>query len=340
MTHYDVLGVGQGASDNDIRNSYKKLAKKYHPDKNPGNPEAEKRFKEISAAYSILSDQQNRAKYDQQLRAPRGPNINFDPFGGMGGFENLFAQHAIFKENLDVAVTVSIPFLDAKSTQKRTIKYARKVLCKDCRGTGAKSFHPKNCFVCKGQGQTVKTVLGGMYQATQICGACKGKGRTIKETCKCNDGFVKETNQIEVSIPAGISTGKILRVTGEGNQSLTGKGNLCIVVATNPPLMEHPSWIREGANVREKVSVSYPTLVLGGIINVETIWGREKVNVPPKTKAGQIMMLPSKGFPRLGRLHDEERGVHYIEIDLLLPDLNSKEHLELLQQLGQLYETP
>lgn len=337
MTHYDVLGVASNASASDIKNAYKQLAKKYHPDKNPGNPTAEKRFKEISAAYAVLNDQQSRATYDQQLRAP---TINFDPFGDMG-FEGIFSHQYTFKENLDIAISLNIPFLDARYIQKRTIRFARKVLCKECKGSGGKTFHAKNCYACRGQGKTIKTLLGGLYQTIQICDTCKGKGCVVKEVCpKCKDGFTRETSQIEVSIPAGISSGKILRVTGEGNQSREGTGNLCIHITVDVPLSEHPPWVREkGANVRVKVKLSYPKLILGGVVEIETIWGKEKINIPAKTKVGQVMMLPNKGFPRLGRLLPEERGVHYLVIDLLVPDLNSKEHCELLQKLDHLYET-
>lgn len=348
MTHYDVLGVAQDASERDIKAAYKKLAKQYHPDINPGDSSAEEKFKQISAAYSVLSDSQKRAQYDQQLRTPQGTGAFFNPFGGanfggfggLSGFETIFAQNLV-KNDLDVTVGLNIPFLEARYKQKKLIQFSRKTICKACAGQGAKTFHPNNCYTCKGQGTVVRNLMGGLYQAMQTCSTCEGIGKIAKDTCsKCKKGLVRESAQIEVSIPAGITTGKTLRVTGEGHCTKAGKGNLCIQVTVDSPSSGSPPWIREGANVRAKVAIPYPTLVLGGIADIETIWGKEKVNIPPKTKLGQVMMLPNKGFPRLGKLLPDERGVHYIVVDLYIPDDNSKEHKELLHQLANMYETP
>jgi len=347
MTHYDVLGVSPDASASDIKRAYKQLAKKYHPDRNPDDPSAEQKFKKVSAAYEVLSDAQKRAVYDQKLRAPEGgPRVHFDPFGGgfdpfnfggLGGFESLFAQQAAVK-NLDVVVSLRLPFLDVRHPQRKIIQFKRNCLCKNCQGTGAKSFHTTDCLKCNGQGQVTKPLMGGLYRAVQVCSACKGRGRRIKDNCNfCSNGLVKETAKIEVNIPAGISSNKTLRVNGEGHKTPEGDGNLCIKINVDLPGPNQPAWVREGDNVRLKTSVSYPRLILGGVVEVETIWGVEKVNIPPNTKVGQVMMLANKGFPRLGRLLPEERGVHYLEIDLKIPDDNSQQHKELLEKLDKLY---
>lgn len=344
MNHYETLGVSDSASIDEIKKSYKKLAKKYHPDANPDNPSAEEMFKKISAAYSIIGDEQKRAQYDneQKMRASGIPPgfsgfggfsdfSGFNPFGGMGGDPFDLLRQAT--KGLNVQASLQINFLDAKENQVQPVQFSRTTPCFKCSGTGAKAFHPTSCPPCRGRG-TVAQNFAGILQATAVCQTCKGKGKLIKTKCAhCKEGLIDETAEINVHIPAGIMSGKTLRLQGEGNRSASGKGDLLIKITVSPD----PRWAREGANVLSKLEVDYPTLILGGDVEVETIWGKERVTIPPKTKSGVKLALSNKGFPRLGRIIPDERGQHYITLDLKIPNDNSTKHRELLKNLKQLY---
>ena len=349
MTHYDTLGVAQGASEEEIRQAYKKLAKKFHPDRNPNNPQAEAKFKEIAAAYGELSDPTKRAQYDQALkygsaRSRSGPGwttVNFDPFNPFGGgFFHGSGLDSVFRKkanNNHITTSVRIGFLDAKAKHVRNIKYKRKISCKKCNGSGAKAYHAKPCASCGGAGVVTQKLMGVLH-SQQRCSPCKGIGKLVKTACgACNSGFITENAEVSVNIPAGILDGKTLRVPGEGNHTNSGKGDLLISVNISPPAPDGPNWTRNGSNVILKMGVPYPTLVLGGEIEVPTIWGLEKVKIPPRTKVGETIMLPGKGFPRLGNMMSEERGVQHILVDLLVPDIHTSKHTQLLKELDQMY---
>ena len=182
-------------------------------------------------------------------------------------------------------------------------------------------------------------MLGGLIQATQTCHACRGTGKLIKKKCAtCKDGSISQTSEVSVHIPAGILDGQTLRLRGEGHRSAEGKGDLLIQVAITPD----KRWERQGAHIITKLKVNYPTLVLGGNIEVETIWGKELVKIPENTKSGSKLALSRKGFPRLGRILESERGSHYLIIELELPKTlpknTSKKHKTLLQELKKLYD--
>jgi len=348
MTHYDTLGVEQGASDDEIKQAYKSLAKKYHPDRNPNDPQAEAKFKEIAAAYSELSDSEKRAQYDQMLRygsarahAGGWTTVNIDPFNPFGpgifpgGLENVFRKKV---NNNHITLSVRIGFLDAKEKQVRDIKYTRKVSCKLCKGSGAKAYHTKACAPCGGSGIVIQKLMG-VLQSQQRCSACNGVGKLVKTPCNgCNNGVVTESAELSVNIPAGILDGKTLRIPGEGHQTNNSKGDLLIKVNVSSPSPEGPNWTRNGANVILKTSVPYPILILGGEIEIPTIWGPEKIKIPPRTKVGETIMLPGKGFPRLGSMMSDERGVQHILVDLLIPDVHTTQHTQLLQELGKMYD--
>lgn len=344
MTHYDTLGVKQNASVDEIKQAYKKLVKKYHPDVNPNNPKAEAKFKEIAAAYSELSEAGRRAKYDQSLRfASQRPvgggwGGGFDPFGGLGPdvFTSVFRKAP--SDIRHVVTSVTINFLEAKEKQVRTITYARQSNCKLCRGTGAKAYHTKPCNNCNGRGMVTQKLMGVLH-SQQRCGPCKGTGKKVKTPCdKCKNGSISETASFDVNIPAGILDGKTLRIPGEGHQTSQGKGDLLIKVVVRNPPPGGPAWQRQGANVSIKLPVTYPTLIIGGKVKVPTIWGEEEVKIPPRTRVGETIMLPGKGFPRLGSIASHERGVQHIVIDLLVPDVHTTEHTQLLNKLNTLYE--
>jgi len=329
MNYYDVLGVDKKASLDEIKKIYKKLAKKYHPDKNPGNAQAEEKFKEISAAYSTLSDDVKRRQYDAELnRQAAGPQFSGFPGGGFDPFEFFFNQQA---STLHISAKIQLDFLDAKSAQTKTIRFNRLVPCSKCKGTGAKSYPPNACGLCHGRGSITRVM--GAFHTTQICDACGGNGKQVKESCSCNAGSVEESTELKVDIPPGILHGKILRLAGQGNKSKTGQGDLRLHIEILP---DH-RWMREGANVISELAVPYHTLVLGGHIEVETIWGKELFKIPANTETGTRLALYGKGFPRLNSYHDSERGIHYLDIKLKLPaNLTSEQRAAIthLQSLG------
>lgn len=340
MNYYEVLGVEESASVEDIKKAYKKLAKKWHPDANPNDPSAEQKFKEISAAHSTLSDPQKRADYDRSLRVPpgfSGFNGPFDNFGGFsgGGFSSpfdFFSHVEMPNNHLNVNAVMTLEFLDPKADIQRTVTFTRNSPCQLCQGTGIKTYGKMACGTCKGKGKVVKNLMG-LLQAAQTCNRCRGKGLQPEFQCQCADGQVPESVQVNVNVPAGIMEGKILRVAGEGHRSVDAKGDLLIKIRVK----ESPKFQRKGANVYSSIQVPYPLLVLGGVIEVETIWGKEQFKIPPKTQAGTTQVLPNLGFPRLGRLLPDEKGAHYITFELLIPQTSSPEHTDLLQKLYNLY---
>ena len=329
MTLYEILGVEKHATTEEIKTSFKKLAKKFHPNVNPNNPSAESKFKEVSNAYNILSDSQKREQYDAELSGVNG-GINFG-FGSdiFSNFEELFNPYVRGLGALNVTTRVKIDFLDARHEHSKPIKFIRKNLCKTCDGTGAKSYNGK-CPYCQGNGQW-RSPLGGIFNTIQICTHCSGTGKQIKEKCLlCQKGQIDETIEVNVTIPAGIMTGKTLRIPGEGNKASRSQGDLLIQVEVSEDLR----WERRGANLISKLVVGYPTLVLGGEAEIETIWGKEKVYIPPGTKANSLIPLYQKGFPVLNTIMPGERGVHNVILELLVPqNISDPKFRELLHEL-------
>lgn len=325
MTLYEILGVNKDASTEEIRQSYKKLAKKYHPDVNPNNPTAEAKFKEVSTAYNTLSDNQKRANYDREQEGWSNPfnfgEFIFNPFDILN---TSSSQHIITK--------IRISFLDAKQDHVKEVHFTRKSLCKQCNGSGAKSFSG-NCDNCHGKG-VFKSGMG-FISALQICNVCNGQGKKIKEKCMvCQHGIINESVDVNINIPAGIIDGKVLRIIGEGNHSIRGSGDLLIKIE----ISEDSRWERRGADVFSKIAINYPTLILGGSIEIETIWGKEKYNIVPGTRINSLVSLHNKGFPRLNSIYPNERGTHNIIFELLIPNLtDNQRHQELLSELKKLY---
>jgi len=344
MTHYETLGVNKKSSTDEIKSAYKKLAKKFHPDINPNNPSAEAKFKEISNAYNILSDENKRRQYDAELEGIRinyGPGIyGQSPFGAdfFSNFNDLFDPFDLLQnrgQNINVIVKIRIGFLDAREQHVRSLRYNRKNICKICNGSGAKSFNGK-CVNCHGNG-TLRSAAFGLFSHVQICSHCNGQGKQIREKClNCQKGQVEESIEVNVTIPAGIMQGKNLRLIGEGHRITNGKGDLIIQVE----IQEDPRWERHGAHVVSKLAVPYPTLVLGGEMELETIWGKEKINIMPGSKANSTIPLYGKGFPVLHGIMENERGVHNVILDLLVPrNVTNPRYLELLRELKKLHES-
>ncbi len=316
--YYEVLGVSKTASDDEIKKAYRSLAKKYHPDMNPGDKEAEEKFKEVNQAYAVLSDAEKKARYDQfGPEAAEGNGYGAGGFGGFdfgdifggGGFGDIFGD--MFgggrstrrngpQRGDDLAQRVTITFDEAAFGCKKEIKYTRVDKCGECGGSGAsEGSSPKTCTKCGGTGQVrvqQRTPLG-VFQSTKACDACGGKGQTIDNPCKkCRGtGMNSVTKTIEVSIPAGIDNGQKIRLTGLGNAGKNGgpAGDLYVTVIVR----QHAVFKRDNFDIFCEIPITFPEAALGAEIRVPTLEGDTTYNIPEGTQTGTSFTLKGKGIP-------------------------------------------
>ena len=358
--YYEVLSVPQNADDGEIKKAYRKLAIQYHPDKNPGNVEAEEKFKEISEAYEVLSDSAKRRKYDQfghQAFAPGGGmgggfsgfggidleealNTFMGAFGGGGSiFDNFFGGGARSSRSTrdatmrgsDMRFDMEIDFEEACFGSKRDIDFPVMEECEQCHGTGADTDSRKEtCSRCKGQGVIVTT--SGFFQMQRTCSACGGTGETIKNPCSnCRgEGRVKGRRTINLKIPPGVETGSRLRLAGKGEGGIRGgsPGDLYVVMHVRP----HPFFSRRDEDIFCEVPVPIHVAALGGEIQVPTIHGYARLRIPPGTETGSVFRLRSKG---LKGVRGAPEGDQHVRINVEVPlNLNGKQK-DLLQQFGE-----
>ncbi len=345
--YYEVLGIEKGAGESEIKKAYRSLAKKYHPDMNPGDSEAEAKFKEVNEAYDILSDPDKRAKYDQYGHAAFDPSMGggagfggFGDFGDIGdifssffggGFGGGFGGSSGARRNGpirgdDIGVRITISFEEAAFGIKRDISYARVQKCPDCSGSGAAAgSSPETCPDCGGSGQRrVTQRLGGMaFQSTTTCEKCKGTGKIIKNPCdNCRGtGYVRITRKLSVSIPAGIDDGERIALRGEGNEGRNGgsAGDLILIVSVRP----HAFFERDGYNVYCEVPITVAEATLGAEIDVPTLEGKEKFTIPEGTQPGTAFTLRGKGIPYI---NSSRRGDLIFTVNVEIPrSLNEKQ---------------
>ena len=349
--YYEVLGVPKDADDAAIKKAYRQLAKKYHPDINPGDKEEEAKFKEASEAYAVLSDADKRRQYDQFGHAAfdgsGGGTGGFD-FGNMGDifgsdifgdiFGDLFGGSSSRRRNnngpmrgSDVRTNVRITFAESVTGTSKKLDIVLKETCNTCHGTGAKpGTSPENCSKCGGKGQVVYTQqsLFGMVRNVQPCPDCKGTGKIVKEKCPdCyGSGYVSTKKTIEVTIPAGIDDGQCVRIQGKGEPGINGgpRGDLLVAVMISPD----PEFRRDGYNIMSNVRISYPKAVLGGEIKVRTVDGEVIYEVKPGTASGTNVRLKGKGMPTVR--NKEVRGDHYITLIVDVPSKLTAEQKEAL----------
>ena len=349
--YYEVLGVPKDADDAAIKKAYRQLAKKYHPDINPGDKEAEAKFKEASEAYAVLSDADKRRQYDQFGHAAfdgsGGGSGGFD-FSNMGDifgsdifgdiFGDLFGGSSSRRRNSngpmrgsDVRTSVRITFAESVTGTSKKLDIVLKETCNTCHGTGAKpGTSPENCSKCGGKGQVVYTQqsLFGMVRNVQPCPDCKGTGKIVKEKCPdCyGSGYVSVKKTIEVTIPAGIDDGQCVRIQGKGEPGINGgpRGDLLVAVMISPD----PEFRRDGYNIMSNVRISYPKAVLGGEIKVRTVDGEVIYEVKPGTASGTNVRLKGKGMPTVR--NKEVRGDHYITLIVDIPSKLTAEQKEAL----------
>ena len=352
--YYEVLGVQKGASDDEIKKAYRKMAKKYHPDVNPGNSEAEAKFKEANEAYEVLSDSQKRARYDQFGHAGTDPN-GFGGgagFGGFGGFEDIDISD-IFgsffgggfggssrrrngpRKGSDIAENVVLTFEEAAFGVKKQIKIYRVENCDECNGVGAKnSSDRQTCSVCGGTGEVKTTQRSpfGQFVNVSPCSACGGTGTIIKNPCtKCKGkGKIKKTRTIEVNIPAGINHGETISLRGQGNVGEKGgpAGDLFVTVS----LRRHPIFTRNGSEVYCEVPITFVQAALGSEIEVPTIDGMIKYEIPEGTQSGTSFRLRGKGIKNL---RSGVRADQIITVIVEVPKNLNSEQKQALEKFGE-----
>lgn len=358
--YYEVLGVSKGAGDDELKKAYRQLAKKYHPDLNPGDKTAEQKFKEVNEAYEVLSDKQKRARYDQFGHAGVDPNYGAGAggaygggFGGFGDFGDLGDIFSDFfggafggssrraspnapRRGSDLHTSCTIGFFDACKGVKQKINVTRQENCPDCHGSGAApGKEPQSCPECGGSGQvrvTQRTPLGSI-STTRTCQRCGGRGKIITDPCKkCGgSGTVRSTRTIEVNIPAGIDDGQTLAVRGQGDAGINGgpSGDLNVTINVRPDAL----FKRDGFDIWCEMPLTYAQAVFGDELTVPTIDGKVKYTIPEGTQPGTVFRLRGKGVPNL---NGRGRGDQYVEVTVEVPKGLNKAQKEALRQYDSL----
>lgn len=350
--YYEVLGVDKGASDDEIKKAFRQQAKKYHPDLHPGDKEAEAKFKEINEAYSILSDPDKKSKYDRFGHAGVDPN-GFGGGGGYGGaydvdlgdlFSSIFGggfgggssrRRNGPSKGSDLKYNMSLEFMEAAFGLERDIQITKEDLCKACNGSGAQpGTTPETCPTCRGAGrvQQQTQTLFGMTMVTKTCPTCSGRGTVIKTPCtQCRGrGRLKTSKTLHIKIPAGVDTGDMLPIKGEGEPGTNGGpyGDLYIEFRVK----SHDVFKREGINTFCDVPITYAQAALGGDIEVPTIYGKEKFVLKEGTQPGDTSILRGRGIAN--KTNPNMKGDHTLRFYIEVPTGLTREQKQLLTQFN------
>ena len=358
--YYEVLGVEKNAAADQIKKAYRKLAAKYHPDVNH-EADAEERFKEINEAYEVLSDADKRARYDQYGFAGVDPNFSaggnpFEGFGGgFGGFSGFGDLGDIFGDFFgggrssrsggtraargeNVVVQIEVSFEEAAFGCKKEVNVSRIETCDQCHGSGcAEGTQPETCPQCKGSGQvrTTQSFMGMTMQSTAACPTCGGRGKLIKNPCtRCKGkGRIKRSHRLNVEVPAGIDDGQAFRVSGQGSAGANNgpSGDLMVNVRIRP----HDIFTRDGSNVYCEMPISFAQAACGAEIEVPTLDGKVRYNVPEGNQTGTTFRLKGKGIPYVGY---KNRGDQYVTVVIETPTKLTQQQKELLRQFDQATE--
>ena len=341
--YYELLGVNRNASEDDLKKAYRKLALQFHPDRNPGDKRAEEKFKDISEAYSVLSDAQKRAQYDQFGHAAFGDS---GPFAGggfdfSGGFEDVFGD--IFGEFFggggrrrghsrgeDLRYNLSLKFEEAVSGTEKKIKIPRHGPCETCRGNGAKpGTTPQTCPTCRGRGQVA--FQQGFFSVSRTCNQCQGQGSIIKDPCAtCGGaGRVRAMHTLNVKIPAGVDTGSRLKLRGEGETGPVGgsPGDLYVVVQVET----HPIFVRENLDILCDVPISFVQAALGAEIDVPTLDGKVKMKIPSGTQSGKVFRMKGRGVKDVQGF---QQGDQHVRVTVETPTHLTSKQKELLKEFA------
>lgn len=363
--YYEVLGVSKNATDDELKKAYRKLALKYHPDRNPGDKEAEEKFKEAAEAYGVLSDKDKRDKYDRFGEAGLGENGGFGTggfgmddifsafgdifggrggFGGFGGFEGFSSRGSSagrVNKGSSLRVKIKLTLEDIDKGVKKKIKVNKYVTCSSCSGSGAKSGTSKQtCTTCNGTGYVTRvqnTILGRM-QTQSVCPTCKGEGKIIKDSDKCpqcnGEGIVKADEVIEINIPAGVSDGMQLSFQGKGNAGARNgvPGDLIVSIEE----LAHENFERDGSNLCMQTYITFAQAAMGTSIEVPTLSGKVKFKIEQGMQSGKIYRLKGKGLPDVNNPY--RRGDLLVRVDVWVPKSVNKEQKALLEKLDS-YES-
>ena len=353
--YYEVLGVSRGASEDEIKKAYKKMARKYHPDLNPGDKSAEEKFKEVNEAYEVLSDADKKARYDQYGHAGVDPNFGAGGFGG--GFDGSFDfgdLGDIFgsffgggfgggrrtnpnapQRGESIRMSIAISFEEAAFGCEKAVTVERYETCDTCHGNGcAPGTSPEVCPDCHGTGtvQVRRQTPMGVFATSAPCAKCGGKGRIIHQPCKdCRgSGMVRKKKTIQASIPAGIDNGQTISIRGQGNAGKNGgpAGDLLITITVRP----HELFRREGTSVLCEAPITFTQAVLGAELEIPTIDGKVKYTLPEGTQSGTTFRLKGKGIPSI---NGRGRGDQYVTVYIETPKNLNKEQKEALKKFAE-----
>ncbi len=352
--YYEVLGVQKGASADEIKKAYRKSAMKYHPDRNPGDKEAEEKFKELGEAYEVLSDDSKRARYDQYGFAGVDPSYG----GGQGGFNGGFGDFGdlgdIFgsffgggfgggrgrpnngpRRGENVGARLELTFEEAAFGAEKEVSIQRIENCAVCNGSGSADGAVETCPTCRGAGQvrTTQNFMGMSMQSTTVCPQCNGQGKIIKNPCSTcrGKGKVRRTQRIKVKVPAGVDAGQQVQVRGEGSVGVNGGPSGDVLVEIY--IRRHPIFQRNGMDVYCEVPISFTQAALGGEIQVPTLDGKVSYTIPEGTQTGKEFILYDKGIPDV--TNPRRRGRHRFTVVVETPTRLTKEQRELLRQLDE-----
>ncbi len=361
--YYEVLGVERGAAEDDIKNAYRKLAFQYHPDKNPGNKQAEEKFKEVAEAYEVLRDTEKRRRYDQFGHVPAGAgpqyaDFNFGAFdlsdalrsfmrdfGGLGGFEDIFgpasgggrrSRRTTGQKGRDLKVELRLTLEEVAKGVEKTIKLKRMVSCEVCGGTGAEKGSSRiPCPQCRGAGEVrqVRQSIFGQMMTVTTCPRCGGEGQIIERHCThcAGQGRVKGTSTINVKVPAGVATGNYIPIRGVGDAGAHGgpPGDVYVFIEEE----EHSTFKRQGNDIIAQIPISFLQAALGDEIEVPTLDGKVSLKIPAGTQSGKAFRLRGRGIPEL---HGYPKGDEVIQVLVWVPTSLSSEERKLLKQLSEM----